>query len=86
MRETSDTEQKEPSHEVCTPVGHKWEQGDKRWPVTLTGLWEGFTEKGLSERTLKDKEDFEMVLNSSTSNRFTKTKYSIKLYLHFYSG
>lgn len=50
------------------------------------GLWEGFTEKGISERIMKNKKDFKAVLNSSTSDRFSKTKCSIKLYLHFHSG
>lgn len=34
------------------------------------GLWESFTEERTAERILKDKKDFEMELNSSTSERF----------------
>ena len=60
----------------------KWGQRGTRWLIILTVA----SEKGISERILKDKKSCKLVLHFSITNRFRKKNVVLSCYFHFYPG
>lgn len=66
---------------VCSRGRGDWGRGVGVATNSDCGLWKGFAENGTSERTLKDKKNFNMVLNSSNKWQVQRKKNSISIWL-----